>query len=128
MRLPLPGGFTLDRAFLNFIGVALLQNIANYGVYLLVLLVAPWWVAFACAMLVGLSIQTVLQIRSTFGRKLGWLVSGRYVVYQLAYTAVFATLLGQVISLGVPAAYGPLVVMAVVTPPNFLISRWIITR
>jgi putative flippase GtrA len=128
MALPQPGGFTFDRAFLKFLGVALLQNIANYGVYLLVLLIAPWWVAFACAMVVGLSIQTVMQIRATFGQKLEWRVSRRYIAYQLGYTAVFATLLGQVIGYGVPAAYAPLLVMVVVTPANFLLSRWIITR
>lgn len=113
---------------IKFLLVSTAQAVANYGTYLLVLLVAPWWVAFACAVAVGIALQTVLQIRTTFATRMRLGTSSRYVAYQLGYLGVFAALLSLTIHQGVPPAYAPLVVLAIVTPANFVLTRWVITR
>jgi putative flippase GtrA len=117
---------TIDRPFLRFLGVAGLQNLVTYAVYLLVLVVAPWGIAFACAMIVGLAFQTVFQIRATFGAKLTRRLSGHYVLYQLAHTAIFASLLSFAITAGIPEEIAPVLVVFIVTPANFIITRWVI--
>lgn len=113
---------------MRFILVSALQAVANYGSYLLVLMVAPWWVAFAVAVIFGIGLQTLLQIHATFGSEVTLVRSGRYIAYQLGYLAVFATMLSLVIGWGVRPAYAPLVVLAIVTPANFVLTRWVITR
>ena len=74
----------------------------------------------------NVTVQTGLQITTTFREKITFRVSARYVVYQLGYTVVFASLLWLTISSGVHPAYAPLFVIAVVTPVNFAVSRWVI--
>ena len=117
-----------DRKFLTFVGVAAVQAVANYGTYLLVLQVAPWYVAFACAAVVGIALQTLLQIRATFGTKLTYSVGWRYIAYQVVYLAIFTVLLATAISAGILPSLAPLAVLIVIAPVNFLLSRWIITR
>jgi putative flippase GtrA len=118
----------LDAEFLRFVGVAGLQAVANYGSYLIVLQFAPWWVAFAVATIIGLSLQTVMQIRATFGQKITFQRSAPYILYQVCYVACFALALKLAIDWGVRAEFAPLVVLVVATPANFLISRLIIKR
>jgi hypothetical protein len=118
----------LRRELLIFLIVSGIQSVANYGTYALVLLVEPWWVAFLFALIVGISLQTILQFKATFGYRLTFTAGARYIVYQVAYATVFGLLLGTVISFGVPAVLGPLVVLVVVTPFNFLFTRLVITR
>lgn len=105
-----------------------IQSVANYGTYALVLLVEPWWMAFLFALFVGISLQTIFQFKATFRYRLTFTAGARYIVYQVAYAMVFGLLLGTVITFGVPAVLGPLVVLVVVTPINFLLTRLVITR
>ena len=112
--------------FLRFLVVSGLQAIANYGSYLIMLQFAPWWAAFMVAVVVGLSLQTILQIRTTFGKQVTVKRGASYVAYQIGYLIVFMSLLKLVIDAGIRAEFAPLVVLAAVTPVNFLITRWII--
>ena len=118
----MPDG-TLSRVFTGFVSVSALQAVANYGTYLLLLIVAPWWIAFLGAAIAGITLQTVLQMRWTFRGPTSVARGWRYVVFQIGYLAVFAGALALVIAMGVPAALGPLLVLAVLTPINFLITR-----
>jgi len=114
------------REWVSFLIVGGVQAVANYATYLLVLQVATWQVAFLAALAVGIAIQSVLQIRTTFGEKFTWRAGRRYAAYQLGYAVVFWMLLSLVIGLGVLEELAPLVVMCVTTPANFLLSRKII--
>jgi putative flippase GtrA len=116
----------LKRELLRFLAVSGLQAVANYGTYLIVLQFAPWWIAFMLAVVVGLTLQTLLQIRTTFGENVTARRSFRYVGYQIAYLVVFMILLKTVIEFGVRAEFAPLIVLAGVTPINFLLTRWVI--
>ncbi len=114
------------REWVSFLIVGGVQAVANYGTYLLVLQVATWQVAFLAALAVGITVQSILQIRATFGEKLTWRSGRRYAGYQLGYAVVFWMLLSLVIGLGVMEEFAPLVVMCITTPANFLLSRKII--
>jgi len=115
-----------DHQFVRFIAVQGIQAIGNYGTYLIVLQYAAWPIAFVAALVVGIFIQTVLQVKATFAGKLNFRVGGSYVIFLLAYAAIYATLLSLVIAAGVAPAFAPLVVLCVMTPVNFLVSRMII--
>jgi putative flippase GtrA len=118
----------ISREAFWFIAITAVQGAANYGTYLAVLLFAPWWVAFLAAAAVGIALQTVLQITSTFRMRIRAQIGVPYVAYQLCFMAAFGSLLALVIRLGVLPALAPFAVLVVITPANFVISRWIIQR
>ena len=115
-----------NRRVLLFLAVLALQGAANYATYVVVLQFAPWWIAFAAAVSVSLVLQTLLQFHLTFRQNLTATAGARYVAYQCVYTAVFGGCLGLVIANGFPAVFAPLVVLSVLTPLNFLITKRVI--
>ena len=112
--------------FVRFVTVSGIQAIGNYGTYLVVLRYADWPIAFLAALAVGIAIQTTLQIKTTFKGELNFRVASFYILFQLFYAVLYGTLLAVVIASGVAPAFAPLVVLLVMTPLNFLVSRMII--
>ncbi|MBF0561138.1 MAG: GNAT family N-acetyltransferase [Alphaproteobacteria bacterium] len=104
------------------------NTILTFIVYELLLPVSGYRLAYLAAFIVGLIATLSINIRLVFrqqysvGQVLG------YGAYNCAYSGVFVTVLGLTVELlKVPGAWAPVLVLMVITPPHFLLSRLLVT-
>lgn len=114
------------REVASFLAVGLGQFATTFVVYLVCLRAMPWHWALLWSLAVGILFQTVLQIRATFRRSLTLRAAWPYATYQLVYTGFVMVGNWIAISLGVPEAGSPILVMTIVTPINYILSRSIV--
>ena len=112
-----------------FLAVGVSNTVLTYGTYFGLLYVIHYRWAFTVALVVGLLYTGLLNIRVTFARHptpLAWIV---FAVYYLAYYVVNLGLLHLVIEgLSIDKRLGPLVLLPIVIPINFLMIRMIVHR
>ena len=124
-RLGRAGG----REVIVFLIVGLSNTALTYVTYLGLLQVLHYAWAYTGAFLVGLIFTGLLNIRVTFARHptfAVWIVFAAY--YTIYWFCSIALLRLLVDGLSVPEAYGPLVMLPIVVPINFVITRMIVHR
>jgi putative flippase GtrA len=117
------------REIIAFLFVGLSNTALTYATYLGLLQVLhyPW--AYTGAFLVGLAYTGLLNIRVTFSRHptvAAWVAFTAY--YTLYWVCSIGLLRLLVDGFGVPKAYGPLVMLPIVVPINFVVTRLIVHR
>jgi putative flippase GtrA len=117
------------REVVLFLVVGVSNTLLTYVVYLALLQIVHYAWAFTGAFLLGLLFTGLMNIRVTFGHHhtvAAWIVFSAY--YGLYY--LFALLLLRVLidGIGIDAQFAPLVMLPVVVPINFVMTRLIVHR
>jgi putative flippase GtrA len=117
------------RQIVLFLIVGGSNTILTYVVYLALLRVAHYAWAFTGAFIVGLIFTGLLNIRVTFARHPTVAACVGFAAYYCLYY-VFALLLLRVLvdHVGVDEHYAPIVMLPIVVPINFVVTRFIVHR
>jgi putative flippase GtrA len=118
-----------DAAFLRFLMVGSFNTAAGYLVYLALLQVLHYQLAYALAYCIGIVVSYALNSRFVFRTRWSWDALLRYpIVYVVQYVAGAALLWILVDRLHLMPALGPLVVAAMLAPFSYLLAgkliRW----
>jgi putative flippase GtrA len=117
------------REVVAFLIVGLSNTVLTYVTYLGLLHILDYRWAYTGAFIVGLLYTGLLNIRVTFAHHptlIAWVV---FAVYYSLYWVFSLALLHLVIDgLGVDERYGPLVLLPIVVPVNFVVTRLIVHR
>ncbi|MCK9488893.1 MAG: GtrA family protein [Xanthomonadales bacterium] len=119
----LPGA----RRFSRFVVTGLVNTVASYLVYLLLLPVAGYNLAYVIAFLAGLSVSYLLNLRWVFRVPASWARTLRFpLVYLPQLLLGLAINYGLIEALGVDPRLSLLFVIAITVPLNYLIARWVL--
>lgn len=122
-------GRSAAREIIAFLFVGISNTALTYVTYLGLLQVLHYAWAYTGAFLVGLVYTGLLNIRLTFARHptvAAWIVfAAYYTIYWLCSIALLRLLVD---GLSVPEPYAPLVMLPIVVPLNFVITRIIVHR
>jgi len=119
----------VNQPFSRFVSVGVLNTGLGYVLYLALLLVFPYTLAYSLSYAIGIFIAYYLNSRLVFHQPLSWRKALQYpLVYVVQYTLGIVLLSVLVRFLGLPAWIGPPIVVTVTLPVTFLISRVIIRR
>ena len=122
-------GHAGGREILAFLFVGLSNTALTYATYLGLLQVLHYAWAYTGAFLVGLVYTGLLNIRLTFARHptlAAWIVFAAYDTFYWVCSLALLRLL--VDGLAIPEVYAPLVMLSVVVPINFVMTRLIVHR
>jgi putative flippase GtrA len=118
-----------SREIVAFLVVGCSNTVLTYVTYLGLLHLMHYRWAYTGAFIVGLLYTGLLNIRVTFAHHptlIAWIV---FAAYYAAYWVFSLALLHVLVEgLGVDKRYGPLLLLPVVIPINFLITRLIVHR
>jgi putative flippase GtrA len=116
------------RQFLRFLQVGVANTVGTYLLYLLLILVIPYVVAYSIVFVVGVLFSAWLNARHSFSTRLTGRTLTRFVViYVINYALSVQLLVFCVEVIGMYSAIALLAVLAVFTPINFLSSRLALT-
>ncbi|HAY49566.1 MAG: hypothetical protein CMO04_19220 [Thalassospira sp.] len=114
------------RSVLKFIGLGAITTVASYSTYLVALQFFHPMTSYFIGLAVSFAIQAAMMAPFVFNTKLTLKNAVKSMVIYAAYSAMFAGLMWVTLSVGVPAAAAPLLVILVASPIQFLIGRkWI---
>lgn len=120
---------TAAREMIIFLIVGLSNTALTYVTYLGLLHLLHYAWAYTGAFIVGLIFTGLLNIRVTFARHPTFAV---WIVFAAYYTVYWLCSIGLlhllVDGFSVPEAFGPLVMLPIVVPINFVITRVIVHR
>lgn len=117
----------LDRQAVRYLIAGGTNTLATYVLYLAVLAVAPYPLAYSLAYGAGIVLSFVLNSRFVFRVPLCWRRLLQYpVVYVVQYALGYAVLYAAVDLVGMEPWLGPMVVVAVTVPVSFVLTRWIL--
>jgi putative flippase GtrA len=97
----------------------------SLGIYLLLTLIVPYWLAFTVAYVASITFSALMNARFVFlvGLDLGAYI--RYVgVYSVNYILSLGLLIALVEGLSLPPVVAPLLVVAIMFPLNFVTERY----
>jgi putative flippase GtrA len=119
---------TVPGEFVRFVVIGVLNTVAMYSFYLLLILLIPYVFAYAVTFVTGTLISASLNARLSFKARL----TGRTLFrFTLVYTASFLLsvwfLVFIVEDLGIHYQIAPIIVLAVFTPLNFLSAKFALT-
>jgi putative flippase GtrA len=101
----------------------------SLGLYLLLTLVVPYWLAFSIAFVVGITFSAIMNGRFVF---VVGLSLRTYVRYTGVYLANYLVSLGLLVALvewfRLPPYLAPVVVIALLFPLNFVTERYALLR
>lgn len=123
----LGGRSTRELVFFLLVGVS--NTALTYVAYLALLRLTDYGWAFTGAFLVGLTYTGLLNIRLTFSHHptvMAWVVFGAY--YTLYYLCTLLLLHVLVDGIGIDKHWALLVMLPVVVPINFIMTRLIVHR
>ena len=109
----------------RFVVAGAINTAATVALYQVLLYVAPPWLAYSAAWVTGIAIIWVLYPGYVF--RSGSTTRARFAItahYALAYFASVALLQGF-IAVGLHSRLAVFAVVAVMTPINFFVARWI---
>jgi putative flippase GtrA len=111
--------------FARFVVVGAVNTAASYAVYLLLLPVVDYRLAYTIAYVGGLVGGYLAHARFVFGARPGARSAASYLAtYGAMYLASLAVLHVVVDMLRVPKALGMLAALAVTVPASFVLLRW----
>jgi putative flippase GtrA len=115
--------------FARFLAGGVGNTLATYGLYLSLLAVIGYQIAYALAYVAGILLSYWINLKFVFRRQGG---GGKLLRFPLVYLTQYAVgagvLWAAVDGLGVPASVGPALAVAVTVPFTFVLSRWVLTR
>ena len=111
--------------FARFLVVGTANTAASYVVYLLLLLVVDYRVAYTVAFVAGLAGGYLMHARFVFGARPGARSAASYLVtYAAMYLVSFLVIYVAVDRLSVPKPLGMLAALAFTVPASFMLLRW----
>ncbi len=117
------------REIIAFLIVGFSNTVLTYVTYLGLLLVLHYRWAYTGAFIVGLLYTGLLNIRVTFAHHptlVAWIVFAAYYAFYWVFSLALLHLLVE--GLSIDARYGPLVLLPIVVPINFVMTRLIVRR
>jgi putative flippase GtrA len=117
------------RQIVLFLIVGVSNTLLTYGVYLALLQVAHYAWAFTGSFIIGLIFTGLLNIRVTFARHptvAACLIFSAY--YGIYYVFALGLLHVFVEWFGIDEHYAPILMLPVVVPINFVVTRFIVHR
>ena len=118
----------LSSSFLRFLAVGAANTAIGYALYLAAAQVMDYRWAYTTSYVLGIGSSYVLNSLFVFREPLSWRRLAAFpLVYLLQYLAGLGLLWLFVSRLGVPAEYGPLLVVPLTIPLTFLASRLVLT-
>lgn len=110
--------------FARFVVVGAANTAASYGIYLLLLLVVDYRIAYTIAYVAGLAFGYLAHAKLVFGAQLGARSAAAYfATYAAMYVASLVVLAIAVDRLGVPKPVAMLAALAVTVPTSFVLLR-----
>jgi len=111
--------------FARFLVVGTANTAASYVIYLLLLLVVDYRVAYTAAFVAGLAGGYLMHARFVFRARPGARSAASYLVtYAAMYLVSFLVLYVAVDRLSVPKPLGMLAALAFTVPASFILLRW----
>ena len=111
--------------FARFLVVGTANTAASYVVYLLLLLVVDYRVAYTVAFVAGLVGGYLMHARFVFGARPGARSAASYLVtYAAMYLVSLLVIYVAVERLAVPKPFGMLAALAFTVPASFILLRW----
>jgi len=118
----------LRRQFVRFLQVGVTNTVGTYLLYLALILIVPYVIAYSITFVVGVLFSAWLNARYSFTTRLTGRTLIRFVViYLINFTLSMQLLIFCVEIMDIPQTIGPLFVLAVFTPINFYCSRLALT-
>lgn len=103
------------------------RTVLSLGLYLLLILIAPYWLAFTISFALTIIVSAMANGRYVFSVALTWLGSCLYAaVYLLNYLLSLGLLVVAAELLAVPQSLAPLPVMICMFPVNFIAERYVL--
>lgn len=133
----MPGSLHLDlrrwlsthaiREVTRFLVVGLANTALTFAVYLALVPIIPYMLAFSVAFVCGLIFQTLMKIRVVFSSAVTLRRIARYVVYNCTYFAFNLMFLRMLVeNRGASPPIAALISLCVMTPIHFVASRLVI--
>jgi putative flippase GtrA len=117
------------RQFGGFLVVGTVNTLISLFLYELLIWIVPYWLAFTFCFIVGIIFLLFANARLVFGRAVTMLSATAFVLFYLGtYCIGIGVVVFLVEVMRVPQAYAPIGGIAVMTPINFLGSRFVFTR
>ena len=114
----------LRRQFVRFLQVGVTNTVGTYLLYLALILILPYVIAYSITFVVGVLFSAWLNARYSFTTRLTGRTLIRFVViYLINFLLSMQLLIFCVERMDIPQAIAPLVVLAVFTPINFFCSK-----
>jgi putative flippase GtrA len=119
----------IEREPVRYVFAGGLNTAATYAVYLLLLPLIGYAIAYSASYVAGIFFAYFLSARFVFRRPLKWRHAVQYpLVYVLQYGLGITLTVALVEGAHVYAEFAPMLVIALSFPLTFLLSRWIIKR
>lgn len=117
----------LDRLAVRYLIAGGINTLATYLLYLAVLAVAPYPLAYSLSYGAGIILSFILNSRFVFRVPLHWRRLLQYpVVYVVQYALGYAVLYAAIDLAGMKPWLGPVAVVAVTVPVSFVLTRWVL--
>lgn len=114
---------------LRFIGGGALNTGITYSLYLILEIVLFYQVAYAIAYIFGIIFSYLFNALIVFRVPLSWRGCWLYPLVYFAQYAISASFLAVAVeNFSIPERYGPLVVVVLMVPVTFLLSKLAIAR
>lgn len=125
----MPSFRNLTRQLASFLAVGAVNTMLTFLLYEALILVMPYWLAYTLCFPAGIAFLLFANAGLVFGRAV---TAASTALYVLLYLATYAAGLGVVMVLveviRIPPEYAPLGAIAVMTPINFIGSRFVLGR
>lgn len=113
--------------FARFIAGGVGNTLATYALYLLLLMVLDYRVAYTVAYISGIFLAYWIGLRFVFRERSSWAKLSRFpIVYAVQYVMGVIVIMVCVGVFGAPEALAPLAAIALSVPITFLLSRRIL--
>lgn len=115
--------------FARFLFVGVSNTALTFAIYEALLPLSTYRLAFTLSFIVGLVFTGLLNIKIVFSTSLTATTIASFVVYYCIYYLLNMAALSLTIEAGgVPAAIAPILTLLVLTPINFLCSKFVIVQ
>lgn len=117
----------LQNEFIRFLVTGSVNTAASWAVYLAVLQLAPYTVAYTCAYLFGIVFTYYLSTRWVFKVEMSWKTFLQFpLIYVIRYAVDLSLIVLWVKGLGLWEEVAPIAALVISMPLGFLLSRWLL--
>lgn len=119
----------LIKSFLGFVGVGAVNTVLSILLYEVLILFLPYRIAYLIPFPVGIAFLLYANANLVFGRAVTLMSAVLFTLFYLAsYAAGFVLVILMVEWIAIPPALAPIGALAIMTPINFLGSRFALGR
>jgi putative flippase GtrA len=125
----LKGLLQLAKSFLGFVSVGAVNTVLSILLYEILILFLPYWLAYLIPFPFSIAFLLYANANFVFGRSVTLLSAVAFTLFYVAsYAAGFLVIAVMVGLIGIPPAFAPVGVLAIMTPINFIGSRLALGR